>query len=194
MGVGILIEWGMPVLAWLYGLLVGSFLNVCSLRWPVDESVVRPRSKCPKCDAVIAWYDNIPVASWLVLRGRCRSCGVSVSMQYPLRQSSSEVQGAPNALRASPSEPSTSPVVPSVALSPPSVDPSAALLSRQSGPLHRSVLDSSVSPQAHNVSAKRRRQSRALRSSTLSCLSTLAAAWSWKVFWGDAAFLAGEPK
>jgi leader peptidase (prepilin peptidase) / N-methyltransferase len=79
-----LIEWTIPVLAGVYGLLIGSFLNVCSLRWPVDESVVRPRSKCPKCDAVIAWYDNIPVASWLVLRGRCRSCGVSVSMQYPL--------------------------------------------------------------------------------------------------------------
>lgn len=79
-----MIEWTIPVLAGVYGLLIGSFLNVCSLRWPVDESVVRPRSKCPKCDAVIAWYDNIPVASWLVLRGRCRSCGVSVSMQYPL--------------------------------------------------------------------------------------------------------------
>jgi leader peptidase (prepilin peptidase)/N-methyltransferase len=74
----------MPVVAWVYGLLIGSFLNVCSLRWPVDESVVRPRSKCPNCDTMIACYDNIPVVSWLVLRGRCRSCGVPVSMQYPL--------------------------------------------------------------------------------------------------------------
>ncbi|MDX1493760.1 MAG: prepilin peptidase [Longimicrobiales bacterium] len=77
-------EWGIPILAGLYGLLIGSFLNVCSLRWPLDQSVVRPRSRCPGCDSLIAWYDNVPVASWIVLRGRCRGCGEAISMQYPL--------------------------------------------------------------------------------------------------------------
>lgn len=67
-----------------FGLLLGSFLNVCATRWPVDESVVRPRSRCPGCGAGIAWYDNVPVLSWLVLRGRCRHCGERISVQYPL--------------------------------------------------------------------------------------------------------------
>jgi len=73
-----------PVIAGVFGLLLGSFLNVCSLRWPVDESVVRPRSRCPGCSAPIAWYDNVPVVSWLILRGRCRGCGEGISIQYPL--------------------------------------------------------------------------------------------------------------
>jgi leader peptidase (prepilin peptidase) / N-methyltransferase len=76
--------WFVPLLAGLYGLLIGSFLNVCSLRWPVDESVVRPRSRCPSCDSLIVWYDNVPVVSWLFLRGRCRCCRNPVSVQYPL--------------------------------------------------------------------------------------------------------------
>ena len=76
--------WFVPLLAGLYGLLIGSFLNVCSLRWPVDESVVRPRSRCPSCDALIVWHDNVPVVSWLLLRGRCRACREPVSAQYPL--------------------------------------------------------------------------------------------------------------
>ena len=73
-----------PVLAGLYGLLIGSFLNVCSLRWPLDQSVIRPRSRCPGCEAPIAWYDNVPVVSWLVLRGKCRHCSERISPQYPL--------------------------------------------------------------------------------------------------------------
>lgn len=73
-----------PLLAGVYGLLIGSFLNVCSLRWPVDESVVRPRSRCPNCETLIAWYDNVPVASWLILGGKCRKCAEPVSVQYPL--------------------------------------------------------------------------------------------------------------
>ncbi|NNF14382.1 MAG: prepilin peptidase [Gemmatimonadetes bacterium] len=77
-------EWGFPLLAGVYGLLIGSFLNVCSLRWPMDQSVVRPRSRCPNCDTVIAWYDNVPVLSWTLLRGRCRHCKNPVSVQYPL--------------------------------------------------------------------------------------------------------------
>ena len=66
------------------GAALGSFLNVCIYRWPAGLSVVRPRSRCPGCEKVISWYDNIPVLSWLVLRGRCRSCGERISVQYPL--------------------------------------------------------------------------------------------------------------
>jgi leader peptidase (prepilin peptidase)/N-methyltransferase len=68
----------------LVGAALGSFLNVCIYRWPAGESVVRPRSKCPGCDSTIAWYDNIPILSWLLLRGRCRRCDARISIQYPL--------------------------------------------------------------------------------------------------------------
>ena len=77
-------EWFVAAAAGLFGLAVGSFLNVCSLRWPQDGSVVRPRSRCPRCDALIAWYDNVPVVSWVLLRGRCRRCSEPISLQYPL--------------------------------------------------------------------------------------------------------------
>ncbi|MGH7593692.1 MAG: prepilin peptidase [Gemmatimonadales bacterium] len=72
-----------PVAA-VFGLLVGSFLNVCIVRWPALESVVRPRSRCPKCGNLIAWYDNVPVVSWLLLRARCRHCKLPISWNYPL--------------------------------------------------------------------------------------------------------------
>ncbi|MFW5951720.1 MAG: prepilin peptidase [Gemmatimonadota bacterium] len=68
----------------LVGAAVGSFLNVCIYRWPAGESVIRPRSRCPSCGEPVAWYDNLPVLSWLLLRGRCRSCGAGISIQYPL--------------------------------------------------------------------------------------------------------------
>lgn len=68
----------------LVGAALGSFLNVCIYRWPAGESVVRPRSRCPGCGTTVAWYDNIPVLSWLVLKGRCRSCQQGISAQYPL--------------------------------------------------------------------------------------------------------------
>lgn len=67
----------------LVGLCVGSFLNVCIARWPHDESVVRPRSRCPRCARAIAWHENIPVVSWLLLRGRCGGCQLPISVQYP---------------------------------------------------------------------------------------------------------------
>ncbi len=72
------------VLAGVFGLLLGSFLNVCTYRWPEELSVVKPRSRCSTCETMIAWYDNIPVLSWLLLRGRCRHCKARVSIQYPI--------------------------------------------------------------------------------------------------------------
>ncbi len=67
----------------LVGLVVGSFLNVCIHRLPLGQSVVRPRSRCPRCRKGIAWYQNVPVFSWLFLRGRCASCGQPISWRYP---------------------------------------------------------------------------------------------------------------
>jgi leader peptidase (prepilin peptidase)/N-methyltransferase len=67
-----------------YGLVVGSFLNVCVHRLPRGLSLVRPRSHCPACSAPVRWYDNIPLLSYLLLRGRCRSCQARISLQYPL--------------------------------------------------------------------------------------------------------------
>src|SRR2546423_1575098 len=66
------------------GLVVGSFLNVVIHRVPRDESIVRPRSRCPECDTPISPRDNIPVLSWALLRGRCRHCGVRIPVRYPL--------------------------------------------------------------------------------------------------------------
>ncbi len=69
--------------AFLIGLLIGSFLNVCILRIPRNESIVTPASHCPKCNATIAPYDNIPVLSWLFLGGKCRNCRAKISILYP---------------------------------------------------------------------------------------------------------------
>lgn len=70
--------------AFVFGALVGSFLNVCVARWPRDLSVIRPRSRCPNCGHQLAWYENIPIVSWLALRARCRCCDEPISMQYPI--------------------------------------------------------------------------------------------------------------
>jgi leader peptidase (prepilin peptidase)/N-methyltransferase len=74
------------LVAWaaLLGATVGSFLNVVIARVPAGQSVVHPRSRCPRCQAPIAWYDNLPVLSWLWLRGRCRGCALPISLRYPL--------------------------------------------------------------------------------------------------------------
>lgn len=71
------------LLMFLGGLLIGSFLNVCIYRLPRDLSVVRPRSHCPECQRTVAWYDNVPVLSWLLLKRRCRHCLTRISWRYP---------------------------------------------------------------------------------------------------------------
>ncbi|MFN2563797.1 MAG: A24 family peptidase [Gemmatimonadaceae bacterium] len=70
-------------IAFLVGACVGSFLNVCVARWPRELSVIRPGSRCPTCGHRLRWYENIPLASWIVLRGRCRCCREPISFQYP---------------------------------------------------------------------------------------------------------------
>jgi leader peptidase (prepilin peptidase)/N-methyltransferase len=82
----------------LLGLLIGSFLNVVVWRLPRGESLSTPSSHCPKCDHSIRWFDNIPVLSWLVLRGRCRDCGAPISPRYPLVELSTGVAFAAVAL------------------------------------------------------------------------------------------------
>lgn len=71
------------ILAGVFGLLIGSFLNVCIYRWTRDLSVVGPRSACPACNQPISWYDNIPLVSFAILGGRCRSCRAAIPWTYP---------------------------------------------------------------------------------------------------------------
>ncbi len=72
------------IFAGLLGLAFGSFLNVCLSRWPAGESIVTPRSHCRNCTHTLAWWENIPLLSWLILRGRCRNCKTQISWRYPL--------------------------------------------------------------------------------------------------------------
>lgn len=74
----------LSIVTFIFGSVVGSFLNVCICRMPKDESVVSPPSHCPNCNYCIRWYDNIPLFSYLLLRGKCRGCGTHISLQYPL--------------------------------------------------------------------------------------------------------------
>lgn len=71
------------VFAGVFGAMLGSFLNVCVYRLPRNESVVRPPSHCPSCGKRIAWYDNVPLLSYVLLRGRCRHCSGRISLEYP---------------------------------------------------------------------------------------------------------------
>jgi len=70
--------------AFLLGLAFGSFLNVVVSRWPNNESIVKPASHCRNCDHVLAWWENIPLLSWILLKGRCRQCQTRISFRYPL--------------------------------------------------------------------------------------------------------------
>jgi len=88
--------WLAAAFAVALGGVVGSFLNVVIARVPAGLSIVRPRSRCPRCLAPIAWYDNVPMLSWLLLRGRCRACRAAVSWRYPVV----EALGAAAALAA----------------------------------------------------------------------------------------------
>ncbi len=81
-----------------FGLIIGSFLNVCIGRLPAGESIVSPASRCPNCRTPIAWYDNIPVASYLALGGRCRVCRTSISVRYPLIEIATALVFAANGL------------------------------------------------------------------------------------------------
>jgi leader peptidase (prepilin peptidase)/N-methyltransferase len=74
---------GIAALVFAPALAVGSFLNVVAARVPLRRSIVSPASACMGCGEEIAWYDNIPLVSWIVLRGRCRSCGAGISARYP---------------------------------------------------------------------------------------------------------------
>lgn len=76
--------WYGPVVTLVMGLCIGSFLNVCIYRMPLEKSIVRPRSSCPACGHAIAWYDNIPVLSYLFLGAKCRGCHTRISLRYPL--------------------------------------------------------------------------------------------------------------
>ena len=73
----------LDIAIFIFGTLIGSFLNVCIYRIPAGQSIVTPASRCSHCQTPIRWYQNIPVLSFLVLRGRCASCGVSISVRYP---------------------------------------------------------------------------------------------------------------
>jgi leader peptidase (prepilin peptidase) / N-methyltransferase len=77
---GMRIYW--TIFAGLLGLAFGSFLNVCLSRWPEGESVVKPRSRCRACGRTLTWWENVPVVSWLALRGRCRTCGAWIGVRY----------------------------------------------------------------------------------------------------------------
>lgn len=73
-----------PALAGILGLVIGSFLNVVFYRVPRHMSLSRPGSSCTSCGSPVRWFDNVPVASWLWLRGRCRRCQARISFRYPL--------------------------------------------------------------------------------------------------------------
>jgi leader peptidase (prepilin peptidase) / N-methyltransferase len=83
--------WRLMITAVLLGLVIGSFLNVVIARVPASRSLWKPGSACPGCGAAIAWHDNIPLVSFVALRGRCRRCGIQISWRYPLVEAATAV-------------------------------------------------------------------------------------------------------
>jgi len=77
------IDWPVLVVFFMAGAAIGSFLNVCIARWPLEQSVIRPPSRCPHCETPIRWYDNVPMLAWVWLGGRCRNCRAPISVVYP---------------------------------------------------------------------------------------------------------------
>lgn len=74
----------LAIVVGLLGLCVGSFLNVCIYRIPLEKSLLRPPSHCPSCKRPLRWFENVPVFGWIALRGRCRTCGTPISAEYPI--------------------------------------------------------------------------------------------------------------
>ena len=79
-----MVRWAGAIFAALFGLAFGSFLNVVLARFPEDESIIHPRSHCRHCDHILAWWENLPLLSWILLRGRCRQCHAGIGVRYPL--------------------------------------------------------------------------------------------------------------
>lgn len=78
-----MIDWPLLVVFFMAGAAIGSFLNVCIARWPLEQSVIRPPSRCPHCETPIRWYDNVPMLAWVWLGRRCRNCRAPISVVYP---------------------------------------------------------------------------------------------------------------
>jgi leader peptidase (prepilin peptidase)/N-methyltransferase len=77
------IDWPNAVIFFVVGAAIGSFLNVCIARWPLEQSIIRPPSRCPHCETPIKWSDNVPLLGWLKLGGKCRNCRAPISVVYP---------------------------------------------------------------------------------------------------------------
>jgi leader peptidase (prepilin peptidase)/N-methyltransferase len=77
-------DWPVLLLYFLSGAAIGSFLNVCIARWPLEQSVIRPPSRCPHCETAIRWHDNVPIVGWIRLAGKCRNCRAPISVVYPV--------------------------------------------------------------------------------------------------------------
>lgn len=78
-----MIDWPYAVIFFVVGAAIGSFLNVCIARWPLEQSIIRPPSRCPHCETPINWSDNVPLLGWIRLGGRCRNCRAPISVVYP---------------------------------------------------------------------------------------------------------------
>lgn len=78
-----MIDWPNAVIFFVVGAAIGSFLNVCIARWPLEQSIIRPPSRCPHCETPIRWSDNVPLLGWIRLGGKCRNCRASISVVYP---------------------------------------------------------------------------------------------------------------